>query len=112
MSEPAPLMWKWLVLRQDGGVCQMAGSSRHDCADPLEAHHVITQQQLRKARLAHLNWDADNGLTLCGRHHRRHHRALERVPYHCLRAHNIAFAERVGLSWLFDRYYPKTREAA
>ena len=107
-DEPAPLMWKWLVLRRDGG-CVMAPDG---CDGDLQAHHIITQQKLRQVGRDDLRWDVRNGLTLCERHHRRHTRALARVPFELLRPEALEFADEVGLAWTLDRYYPKTREAA
>lgn len=109
-DEPAPKMWKWLVLRRDGG-CVMGPDG---CDGNLEAHHVVTQQQLRKIGRDDLRWDVRNGLTLCERHHRRHTRALTRVPFELLRPENVAFAEELGVVWILGRYYPrtKTEEAA
>ena len=112
-DEPAPLMWKWLVLQRDGG-CVMAGDGGCGTGidSELQAHHVITQQKLRKLKREDLRWDVRNGLTLCERHHRRHTRALKRVPFELLRPENVEFAEELQLGWLLEKQYPKTREAA
>lgn len=75
------------------------------CGD-LQAHHILTQQQLRKHGLKHLLWDTRNGLPLCDRAHDRHHSAHERIPRDLLPAGALQFAEEVGLMHLIERYYP------
>jgi hypothetical protein len=111
-NEPMPLMWKWLVLQRDGG-CQMNGVGRVECDGDLEGHHIITQQQLRKVDATEeQRWDVRNGMALCERHHRRHTRALERVPFHLLRLEAFEFAEELKVGWLLAKYYPQVKEAA
>jgi hypothetical protein len=107
-----PKMWKFLVLRRDGR-CQMEGVGRVECDGDLEAHHLVTQQQLRKIHASEeQRWDVRNGMALCERHHRRHTRALERVPFDVLRSEALEFAREIGLGWILEKYYPVTREAA
>lgn len=88
------------------GRCAMRGP--HD--GPLQAHHVLTVQALRRYGLAEHVWDARNGLCLCELHHARHHRALERVPRALLPGAVFEFADEVGLGWLLDREYPVGEE--
>jgi hypothetical protein len=103
-------MWKWLVLRRDGG-CVMEPYG--GCEGDLEAHHILTQQQLRRIKATDEQmWDVRNGMALCERHHRRHTRALARVPFSLLSPEALEFAEECRLAWVLDRYYPKEREAA
>lgn len=103
-----PKVWQRLVLMRDKG-CVLEGHGR--CEPPYEAHHILTQQQLRKRGLSDFAWDVRNGLGLCNRHHRRHTRAVERVPYSVLPERAFVFAEEMGLGWLLDRYYPKEKAA-
>jgi hypothetical protein len=107
-SDTLPADWKQAVLREG---CRYHRPRIDICLGPLQAHHVITQQQLRKRGLIHLRWDVRNGMALCERAHSRHTTAVERIPYSLLSPENIAFAEENGLGWLLDRYYPRTEAA-
>lgn len=84
------------------------------CEGPLEAHHVIPQQAIRKwARAAHVGsdvladalWDPGNGLAVCRRHHDRHTRAVCRLPVSAIPATSLVFARALGLEHLLARYY-------
>ncbi len=60
-----------------------------DCSGPLQSHHVLTQQQLRKRGLADDLWDPANGMAVCERSHAAHTsgaRRIERsrVPQRCV----------------------------
>lgn len=95
--------WKTRVLASGG--CAV-----HDdpmcCEFPMRAHHVVTQQSLRKHGLKVLRWETDNGLPVCEGAHRRHHSGLLRIPRERLPAAAIRFAENAGLGYLIERYYP------
>lgn len=94
------LAWKRSVIDRDAA-CVV----RHDCEGELQAHHVVTQQHLRKRGLD-CAWDRRIGVTVCERAHRRHHSARERIPYESLPAEVVGFVtELVGPDYLV-RYYP------
>jgi hypothetical protein len=96
-----PLAWKQHVVARG---CRRAGA---DCQMPLQAHHVVSQANLRKhGKEAHL-WDTRNGMCLCYAHHRRHDAAVARIPFRLLHPWNIQFAVEHQLDYLLDRYYPK-----
>lgn len=99
----SPIEWKRRVCLHG---CAL---DSRDCEGYLQAHHVITQQQLRRAQLGHLIWETRNGLCLCERHHRRHTNATERIPREKLRPATIHWAQTHGLGYLIDRYYPAVR---
>jgi hypothetical protein len=80
-----------------------------ECDGDFQAHHVVTQQQLRKAGSLHLLWDPANGATVCEKAHRRHTLALQRIPYEKLPRRCIDFAMKHGFGDLLDRYYPRRR---
>jgi hypothetical protein len=104
----SPKVWQRLVLMRDNG-CVLKGQG--PCDGDFEAHHIITQQQLRKRGLSDIAWDVRNGMGLCYRHHRRHTNATERVPYTALPERAHEFAAELGLGWLLDRFYPKEAAA-
>ena len=85
----------------------------------LQVHHVIEADRLKRHysdvgdggwSLDELLYDPSNGLLLCAEPapnncHGRHTLAVERIPRNCLRRENEAFAERVGMTWVLDRFY-------
>lgn len=77
-----------------------------ECEGDLQAHHVVTQQQLRKADRHDLLWDPNNGATVCEKAHRRHTLAVERLPRYLLPSRCIEFARKHGFEGILSRYYP------
>lgn len=84
----------------------------HD--DRLEGHHILPKRYLKrvakergldKAETERILWSLANHMALCGRHHNRHERALERVPVEAIPLRAWAFAESVGLTWVLGRVY-------
>lgn len=97
--------FKRRVLTMDAGECQVHEFAT-DCEGPLEAHHVITQQQLRHAGRHELLWSPRNGMTVCELAHTRHTKAVLRIPLSALPARALEFARDYGFGHLIDRYYP------
>lgn len=98
-----PFEWKRRVCLNG---CQVHDNPE-DCSGPIEGHHVITRQSLRKRGLSYLDWDTRNSLACCQRAHRRHTGAVERISYERLPAAAIEFAKEVDLDWQLDRFYPR-----
>ena len=86
--------------------CEVCPRRSEICDGSIHAHHVITQQQLRRRGLAALLWDVDNGMGLCERAHRRHHNRAQPIERQLLREEHLRFADDHGLSNLIERYYP------
>lgn len=78
-----------------------------DCEGDFHAHHVISQQQLRHAGRDDLMWDWRNGATVCDLAHRRHHRAIQRIPMVKLPPRCIAFAAEHGFTDILNRFYTR-----
>jgi hypothetical protein len=96
--------WKRAVIDRDAGciVC-------HDCEGELQAHHVVTQQHLRKHGLSEHAWDRRIGVTLCELAHRRHHSARERLDVDSLPSEVVGFVKELGLDWYLERHYGVTQ---
>jgi hypothetical protein len=99
----ARLEFKVAVLATDGRC--VVHNDPADCDGDFQAHHVVTQQQLRKAGREDLMWDPSNGATTCELAHRRHHRAIQRIPLAKLPQRCIDFATEHGFLDILDRYY-------
>lgn len=97
------LDWKTRVLAS--GPCA-AHEDFSECELPMRAHHILTQQALRRHGLGQYRWCVENGLPVCELGHRRHHSGYARIARVRLPAAAIAFAESVGLGWMIERYYP------
>jgi hypothetical protein len=82
------------------------------CEGEVQAHHVITQQQLRGRGLEELTWDPQNGAAVCYRHHRRHHNRAEPIPVAALPERCRRFAYDHDLQWFLDRYYRSREDGA
>lgn len=95
-----PLEWKRAVLSRDAA-CVVY----HSCDGDLQAHHVVTQQHLRKRGLGDWAWDRRIGVTVCELAHRRHHSARERISVDCLPSEVVGLVHALGLDWYLERYY-------
>ncbi len=102
--------FKRAVLVLDGGRC-CVHEYETDCEDGLEAHHVVTQQQLRLAGRHDLLWDPRNGMTVCGLVHRRHTQAIQRIPASAIPGRCTTFATHHGFdaAGIIERYYASDR---
>ena len=97
------LAFKVAVLSTDGRC--IVHDDPADCDGPLQAHHTITQQQLRRAGRSDLAWDPRNGATVCEKAHRRHTLAVERIPLDRLPARCVAFANEHGFDHVLRKVY-------
>lgn len=103
-DQEARLEFRVAVLAVDGGC--LLHDDPADCVGDVEAHHVVSQQQLRRAGRDDLLWDPRNGMAVCDQGHDRHHLAFDRIPRDRVPARCLAFAVENGLDRLIDRYYP------
>lgn len=102
----ARLDFKVAVLALDGGC--LVHDDPADCYGDVEAHHVTTQQQLRRAGRHDLLWDPRNGMAVCDRAHDRHHLGYQRIPLACVPTRCVEFAREHGFERVLDRYYAAT----
>lgn len=103
----ARLDFKIAVLATDGRC--IVHDDPADCDGDFQAHHVVTQQQLRHAGRADLLWDPRNGVTICETPHRRHTRAIQRIHRSRLPQRCLDFASEYGFLDIIDRYYAGRR---
>ena len=102
------LVFRLGVLTQDGFDCVMHGQS--DCTFDLQAAHIIPKRTLRDLGFgADVIYSVDAAMTLCERHHNRHDRGLERVPWDRLPDRCKEFVSRLGLQTLLERTYEEVR---
>ena len=72
----------------------------------IDAHHVISQETLRKMGREDLLWVVENGMPVARRVHQNHENASKRIPRVVVPAVAVAFAEQLGLGWMIERDYP------
>ncbi len=77
-----------------------------DCDGPLQGHHVISQQHLRRDGHADVVWDVRIGVGICEAAHTDHTRGTRRIPRDRLPSPVVAFVHDLGLDWRLERYYP------
>lgn len=99
----ARLDFKVSVLAADGRC--LVHDDPADCDGDFHAHHVVTQQQLRRAGREDLAWHPANGMTVCELAHRRHHRGIQRIPLDRVPLRAIAFARGHGFEAVLNRFY-------
>ena len=78
----------------------------------MEAHHIITQQALRKRGHADLLWDTRNRLWLTRERHAQHHSCYRKIRWSELPQEALDFAEEIGLTWWIEQHYPNLRDEA
>lgn len=101
------LAWKRSVLDRDA-TCLLW---HDDCEGDLQAHHVVTQQHLRKHGLTRYAWDRRIGMTVCELGHRRHHASVQRIPFDVIPLEVVRFVNEIGLGWYFERHYGEAAAA-
>lgn len=89
------------------GGCVMPGPH----SGPVQGHHVITRNRLKREGLTAHEWDSRNGVGLCERHHMQHHAYRERLPRELLPESAFVFAADLGLGHVLDREYPESDDA-
>jgi hypothetical protein len=87
------------------------------CRGPVQGHHAIEKQALKRRGLhRHLD-DLRNRVPVCEHRHEQHTTRAKPIPRDVLPASVFEFAKELGLSWWIDRHYTaataaKAREAA
>ena len=85
--------------------CAATGGLLGPCEGPIQGHHPLSQQALRKRGLQDLLWDDRNSMGLCYRHHRRHDNRTQVLPRALLQDSAWEFAREVGLDWMLEKRY-------
>lgn len=80
------------------------------CGGPLQAHHVLSQQHLRRAGMGGRLWDTRNGVAVCESAHTDHTRATRRISVDVLPWAAWEFARECGMEWRLERYYEPSME--
>jgi len=86
------------------GACKVCTDG--ECAGPIQGHHLITKQALKKRGLEIHLWDIRNRLPVCERRHDLHTRRIQVIPRDLIPVEAWQFADEIGLRWWLERFYP------
>lgn len=91
-----------------GSVCMVCPAEGGECDGPIQGHHVVAQEQLKRrglARLAETLWDLRNKLDVCRRRHDLHTRAVKPIPLELVPPAALEFAVEHRLDWWVEKHY-------
>lgn len=94
------------IWRRDLGPCAVCPFEGGECAGPVQGHHIVSKELLKKRRLFAFLMDLRNRLPVCSRRHSQHTTAFKRIPRDVLPAAAFEFADELGLGWYVDKHYP------
>lgn len=79
------------------------------CRGPVQGHHAIEKQALKRRGLHRFLDDTRNRVPVCEHRHEQHTTRFKPIPRWVLPASVFEFANELGLGWLIDRDYPVGR---
>lgn len=94
------------IWRRDLGPCAVCVHEGGTCRGQVQAHHVISQECLRKHGFSTRLMDLRNRLPVCEHRHEQHTNRFRPIPRELLPASAFEFADETGLGWWLDRQYP------
>lgn len=94
--------WRNAVLDRDQGCLVHANPA--ECSEGWQAHHVVTQQVLRREQPGAL-WDPLSGMCVCGLAHRQHHASRVLILHVAIPLAVRAFLTEQGFGSYLYRHY-------
>lgn len=98
-----------LVWRRDLGACIVCPAEGGVCAGPVQGHHAVGKQTLRRNGFAAFLDDVRNRVPTCEHRHEQHTTGYRLIPRAVLPASVFEFADELGLGWWLDKHYPAAR---
>lgn len=93
------------IWREGLGGCVVCLAEGGACSGPVQAHHIIGRQTLRRRGLLFETLDVRNRLGVCEFRHEQHTTGYKPIPRDVLPASVFEFAEELGLEWYLDKHY-------
>lgn len=90
-------------------VCPYEGTA---CSGPIQGHHVIGRQKLKRLGLTDFLLDKRNRLGVCEYRHEQHTTGYKPIPRAVLPQAVFEFAEELGLTWYLEKHYVDRDEVA
>lgn len=100
------------IWRRDLGGCIVCPFEGGICQGPVEAHHLIPAQVLRKHGLEAFLMDHRDRVGVCSRRHEQITTAYRPFPVELLPDSFFEFAADTGLMWWVDKHFPAADGAA
>lgn len=94
------------IWRRDLGPCAVCPAEGGECAGPVQGHHCVSQETLKKHGFTSRLMDLRNRLPICERRHSQHTNKFRPIPRELLPASAFVFADELGLGWYLDKHYP------
>ncbi len=98
------------IWRRDLGPCVVCPHEGGKCAGPVQGHHVVAKELLKKRGLIGHLMDLRNRLSVCERRHAQHTNKFKPIPREVLPASAFEFADEFGLGWYLTKHYPAALE--
>ena len=76
------------------------------CRGPIEGHHAVEKQALKRRGLHRYLDDIRNRVPVCHERHEQHTSRVKPIPRGVLPASVFEFAAELGLTWWVDKHYP------
>ncbi len=94
---------RWVM---DLGRCTICPAEGGVCDGPIDGHHCVSKQALKRRGLfAHL-WDRRNRVPVCRFRHEQETSGYKPIPRGLLPASVFEFADELGLRWWVEKHYP------
>jgi hypothetical protein len=94
------------IWREGLGSCMVCRFEGVACRGPVQGHHIISRQTLRRLGFHEHLLDRRNRLAVCEHRHEQHTSGFRPIPRRLLPGSVFEFAAELGLGWWLDRYYP------
>jgi hypothetical protein len=82
------------------------------CVGPVQGHHAIEKQALKRRGLHRFLDDLRNRVPVCEHRHEQHTSRVKPIPRELLPSSVFEFARELGLTWWLDKHYPLAKVAA
>jgi hypothetical protein len=87
------------------GPCVVCPTEGGVCAGPVQGHHAIAKQSLKRHGLHRVLWDPRNRVPVCEHRHEQHTTRYRPIPRSLLPASVFEFADELGLGRYIDKVY-------
>jgi hypothetical protein len=99
------------IWRTDLGPCVVCPHEGGECSGPIQGHHIVAKQTLKRRGLILHLLDRRNRLSVCEFRHEQHTTGYKPIPRAVLPASVFDFAAEFNLGWYLDKHYPRAAVA-
>lgn len=102
-EKAAALLW-----RTDLGPCTICPAEGGTCGGPVQGHHAVAKEALKRRAMWAFLWDRRNRVPVCEFRHEQETTGYKPIPRELLPGSVFEFADELGLGWYIDRHYKPT----